>query len=154
MPAFDISIPSMDKLQARLKQSPQITERYLQQAIEASGAEVHKHATRENVPWKTGNLVQSFGVVLGRLFASIAPDRSSPAGYAIYVHEGTAPHVILPKNGRALFWPGAAHPVSKVNHPGTKPNRFMPRIIEKAQPQIEQHFKKALDLIASKLAGL
>lgn len=32
----------------------------------------------------------------------------------------TAAHVIRPKNGKALFWPGAAHPVAFVNHPGSK----------------------------------
>lgn len=31
----------------------------------------------------------------------------------------TAPHKIRPKNGKALFWPGAAHPVAFVNHPGS-----------------------------------
>lgn len=40
--------------------------------------------------------------------------------YGGALEEGTAPHVIRPKNKKALFWPGAAHPVKKVNHPGTK----------------------------------
>jgi phage virion morphogenesis protein len=31
----------------------------------------------------------------------------------------TKPHTIRPKNKRALFWPGAAHPVRSVNHPGS-----------------------------------
>lgn len=31
----------------------------------------------------------------------------------------TRPHIILPKNGKALFWPGARHPVKSVNHPGS-----------------------------------
>ena len=31
----------------------------------------------------------------------------------------TKAHVIRPKVKRALFWPGAAHPVKKVNHPGS-----------------------------------
>ena len=32
----------------------------------------------------------------------------------------TAPHKIVPKNKKALFWPGAKHPVKSVNHPGSK----------------------------------
>lgn len=40
--------------------------------------------------------------------------------YGRFLEEGTAPHVIRPKNKKALFWPGAAHPVKQVNHPGTK----------------------------------
>ena len=36
----------------------------------------------------------------------------------------TGPRVIRPKNKKALFWPGARHPVKSVNHPGsTVPKR-------------------------------
>ena len=31
----------------------------------------------------------------------------------------TPPRTIRPKRKRALFWPGARHPVRKVNHPGS-----------------------------------
>ena len=47
------------------------------------------------------------------------------SSYAIFVHEGTGPHEIYPKNALALFWPGAAHPVKVVHHPGTHAHRFM-----------------------------
>lgn len=40
--------------------------------------------------------------------------------YGKYLEEGTPPHIIRPKNKKALYWRGAAHPVKKVNHPGTK----------------------------------
>jgi phage gpG-like protein len=42
--------------------------------------------------------------------------------YAAIQHFGgsTAPHTIFAKPGSALFWPGAKHPVKKVNHPGSK----------------------------------
>ena len=32
----------------------------------------------------------------------------------------TPPHVIRPKTKKALFWPGAGHPVKSVKHPGSK----------------------------------
>lgn len=32
---------------------------------------------------------------------------------------GSRAHVIEAKNGKALSWPGARHPVKKVHHPGT-----------------------------------
>lgn len=35
---------------------------------------------------------------------------------------GTRAHDIVPKSKKALFWPGALHPVKRVYHPGTKPN--------------------------------
>lgn len=45
--------------------------------------------------------------------------------YAVYVELGTRPHEIRPVRAGALFWPGAAHPVSKVDHPGTRPQPFL-----------------------------
>lgn len=40
--------------------------------------------------------------------------------YAIFIEMGTGPHVILPRHKKALYWPGADHPVRMVYHPGNK----------------------------------
>lgn len=154
MPQYSVKITNLRELQAKLKKFPQVTEKHMQRAMNAGAAEIHKNATRGNVPWKTGNLVQSFGVVIGRLYASVAPNRTTPAKYAVFVHEGTGPHVITPKKGKALFWPGAKHPVARVNHPGTRPNKFIPRILEKSETRIQMHFKDALEKIVKEIATL
>lgn len=155
MANFSVAIPELGKLQSLLKKFPQTTEKYLQRAIDASADDVFKNATRTNVPWKTGNLVQSFGVVRGRLVALVGPNKSGvPAKYAIFVHEGTAPHVITPKKGKALFWKGAKHPVKSIKHPGTKPNRFIPRILEKSMPRIQTNFQTALAKIIQETTDL
>jgi hypothetical protein len=57
------------------------------------------------------------------------------APYAGYVHEGTGlygPHKtkIVPKNKKALYWPGAAHPVRAVKGMHGKP--FLRNAAEKA----------------------
>jgi hypothetical protein len=44
---------------------------------------------------------------------------------ALWMEEGTKPHVIRPKNAKALFWPGAEHPYALVNHPGTLAQPFL-----------------------------
>lgn len=49
---------------------------------------------------------------------------------ALLHHEGTDPHVIEPRQpgGVLVFWSdraGAVVAVRRVNHPGTKPNRFL-----------------------------
>lgn len=31
----------------------------------------------------------------------------------------TAPHTIVPRKAKALFWPGAKHPVKSIKHPGS-----------------------------------
>lgn len=48
---------------------------------------------------------------------------------AIHQLGGVTPaHIIKPKNKKALFWPGAAHPVKQVKHPGSKvpPRPYFP----------------------------
>jgi hypothetical protein len=48
-----------------------------------------------------------------------------------FVHEGTVPHLILPKNGKHLvfYWGRAGRVVylKQVHHPGSKPNRWLIR---------------------------
>lgn len=40
--------------------------------------------------------------------------------YGKILEEGQKPHDITPKNGKALYWKGASHPVKRVHHPGTE----------------------------------
>lgn len=40
--------------------------------------------------------------------------------YGAALEKGTPPHMIRPRNKKALYWPGANHPVKRVRHPGTK----------------------------------
>lgn len=40
--------------------------------------------------------------------------------YGGVLEEGSPAHIITPKNAKALYWKGAAHPVKRVNHPGTE----------------------------------
>lgn len=54
--------------------------------------------------------------------------------YAEVHHEGSRPHVIRARNASKLvfFWPKLGRIVAfpKVNHPGTKPNRFLTDAVE------------------------
>jgi hypothetical protein len=51
------------------------------------------------------------------------------APHAVFVHWGTRPHIIRPKNKKALRWPagGAFAFAKKVRHPGTKADPWMVR---------------------------
>ena len=50
--------------------------------------------------------------------------------YAFFVLQGTSPHDIYPSSKRALYWPGADHPVTVVHHPGTRADPFTDRAME------------------------
>lgn len=75
--------------------------------------------------------------------------------YALAVHEGTGIHgpkgkpiEILPKNKKALWWPGALHPVKRVMHPGQKPNRYADRAMEKAESRTDEFITRALQEVS------
>jgi HK97 gp10 family phage protein len=97
--------------------------------------EVEARAKKE-APVKTSNLVNS-------ITSSVSSDGlkgevTVGARYAEYVHRGTGlfgpfKQKIFPKTKKALFWPGAAHPVKWVK--GMKPNPFFDRALKWIKPQ-------------------
>jgi len=68
----------------------------------------------------------NYGLVTGYWDEGLAP-------HGIFVLAGTKPHVIRPKNKKALAWEGMSteYPVGAVKHPGTKPNDFLGRGLQK-----------------------
>lgn len=92
---------------------------------------------KEASPVVTGNLqgatsIDNLSDYEKRIFVDegIAP-------YAIYVIKGTRPHDIYPVNAKALYWPGADHPVKVVHHPGTEANDYFSTGVENARPEID-----------------
>ena len=146
---FKVQIAGLPELVAKLQEAPAIAAPILQRALSASQAILAKYTVKGIVPWRTGFMVQSFRAELTSGMLRWFPT----ASYAPMVEFGTKPHTIVPKNAKALFWPGAAHPVRKVNHPGTRPNAFMERIIAAAQPEIDAQFSAALSRIVAAIAA-
>ena len=92
-------------------------------------------------PVKTGNLqgatsIDNLSDYEKRIYVDegIAP-------YALYVIKGTDPYVIdiYPVNAKALYWPGADHPVKhvQVHHPGIKGNDYFQTGLDNAQSEIQ-----------------
>ena len=87
---------------------------------------------RELAPSRTGKLRQSIDVeqrrdTAGRFTPGWAVVSDAP--YALYVHEGTRPHVIRARRAAALvfYWEkvGAVVAFRQVNHPGTRAQPFL-----------------------------
>jgi len=83
---------------------------------------------RSEAPVRTGKLRNS-------IFLRFRGPRSFLIGegvdYGIYVRRGTRAHIIRPREKKALWWPGLPHPVAIVHHPGTRPNDYMARALER-----------------------
>jgi hypothetical protein len=181
MPEFRFEIQGLDELKRNLIRYPQISAPLLARAINMSLAEMHKVTGDDSIfqfktarAYRTGFLAQKLAInpaTPSSLKGSIGPT----VKYAIFVHEGTAPHRIEPKNKPFLAWKGAGwsggYVTSKkgnryyksvkgdwiftkkgVNHPGTAANPFMKRIMAAAQPEIDKHFENVLNEITKEIA--
>lgn len=83
---FRIEIRGLKELNFAFRNYPKISEPIFQKAVMATGAIFAKNTLKDNpVPWRTGNLLQSFRYKTGRLQAAWYPT----AHYAIFVHDGT-----------------------------------------------------------------
>lgn len=98
-------------------------------AVDRTRIDVQNEA-RRRAPVDTGRLRSSIVSRAEGGGRSLGYVVGSNVNYAAAVEYGTAPHVIKPKYKQALYWPGAAHPVAQVNHPGTAPRPFLRPAIE------------------------
>lgn len=101
----------------------------VRRAVDRTRMDVQNEA-RRRAPVDTGRLrssIVSRAEGGGRQLGYVV---GSNVSYAAAVEYGTSPHVIKPKYKKALFWPGASHPVAQVNHPGTKAKPFLRPAIE------------------------
>ena len=85
-------------------------------------------ATQEGLV-DTGRYRSSIGWRLGRDAVGLYAECGSSVPYAIHLERGTQPHIILPRQKKALWWKGAAHPVRIVHHPGTRPYNVLRRAL-------------------------
>lgn len=72
-------------------------------------------------PYRSGELRDSHRIEASGLTGSMM----ATAAHAIFVVMGTDPHPIVAVHKSALYWPGALHPVVRVQHPGTRPNDYI-----------------------------
>jgi len=70
----------------------------------------------------------------------------APHPYAIYVHEGTRPHIIRVVNKKVLANRRTGQIFGKVvRHPGTSPNPFLQRAVDQESDFINRTFGEAVD---------
>ncbi len=141
-----VEIKNLEAFQRAISKYPEVSAKNFQAAIVTSIQDIERQATVE-APKKTGYLKANWGIEYGLLKGKLWPK----AEYAIFVHEGTKAHDIFPVSKKALFWKGAAHPVKRVHHPGTKANPFLQRAVDGKQAQVDMNFEKALEKTLSEL---
>lgn len=91
-------------------------------------------------PWKTGKLARS---IVKEIDEDGEASIKALAPHAVYVIKGTAPHEIRPVNASVLAFKAAGGDMvftRLVRHPGTRPNPFLQRAVDKARENVEEIF--------------
>jgi len=76
--------------------------------------------------------------------SGVALEFGSNVPYAKFVEDGTPPHLILPRRATRLRFESRGGDIvysPYVHHPGTKPNPFARRAVERMSPLIAESFK-------------
>ena len=157
MGTYSIEIQDIEKMRRTFQAAPERSARMYSAGLKIAANEIYR-IMKEEVPvgkglgaTKKGNLKRSIVKNVQGLEAIIGPNLQQ-APYAIFVHEGTRAHVITPRFKKALFWKGALHPVKKVNHPGTAANPFVQRTAKRAEPIVNDIFRRQTELLVEMLA--
>jgi hypothetical protein len=113
----------------------EMTDQVINDKLELTGVFVEGEA-KLLCPVDTSNLKNS----MTHQVESNAVKIGSPVDYAPHVELGTKPHVIEPKNAKALAFKigGELIFAKKVNHPGTEPHPFLrPAVLNNNQRIME-----------------
>lgn len=137
--AYVIEIPQLAQFIRLLAIAPEKTKSELEGARDRASRRLR---ARERIETGSAGALRASITIIpeGSLGARIGPRGVS---YAKFVHDGTRPHLILPRVKKALYWPGADHPVRRVNHPGTPPNPFAERTKQGEQGRVKEEYMRA-----------
>ena len=133
----------------------------IEAALQIIGTELQARAV-DLCPSRTGRLASSITYATGKAHSTPRPPAKPEDGidarmvdpgelvvgtrveYAGFVEFGTGPHIIRPRDKKALWWEGAAHPVSEVHHPGTPADPFFRQAVAQTRGTIGRLLKQCL----------
>jgi HK97 gp10 family phage protein len=113
-------------------------------------AEVAYYEAFYGAPWKSGKLARSIVVEVEDGEAKI----QALAPYAKFVVEGTRPHEIHPAGASVLVFKARSGDLvftRLVRHPGTKPNPFLQRAVDKARDQVDDIWDELFEDLVEEL---
>ncbi len=145
-----ITVEGTEALSARLGALSSPAAAQILERATTAGAQIVLNAAAQNAPVKTGTLRRSLHTeVIESTRLACTVTVGTDLIYARFIEEGTRAHVIYPRNKQALFWPGAMHPVARVEHPGTPPRPFLEPALVRNAARVEEEILAAIDLLLS-----
>lgn len=140
---IEVNVTGTQALRAKLERIGAVL---TQQALDGTAVELEQYIEGEAATHhRTGRLVRS--IYKARIPGgwTIGHDLQH-APHARFVIEGTRPHLITPKNKKALRWPvgGKFAFAKEVRHPGYKGDNYLQRAAALAPVVFERHVNQKL----------
>ena len=140
-----IDTSELDKFVIDLKETSEEIRSDIQKVLVNSGFSIERNAKQNienNRSVKTGHLWRHISTEVGNMEVTV---HTSNVKYARLVEEGTRPHIIRPKNKKALYWEGARRPTRSVRHPGSKAKPYLIPAFEKEKDIFVKNLKEAIE---------
>ena len=136
-----IDTSELDKFAVEITNLNDKTKDNVQKVLNNTGFKIEAKA-KGNVPVDTGHLRRCITTKIGDMEVIV---HTSNIKYARGVEFGTRPHLIKPKNKKALYWKGAKHPVKSVNHPGSKAKPYLIPAFESEKDNLIKDLKEVIE---------
>lgn len=160
-----ITFDNLSKIREAFERMPQRTVQVFGEAVSKSTLAVESNAKKEAPVNKGPGGGQLRQRIQSRMITKLTGMVVAAVNYSGAVETGTRPHLIVPVRARVLAAParvarGWTGKISKggyaifgtvVHHPGTKPNPFMHRAVERSAKQIGGFFQDAWRTLFSTL---
>lgn len=146
--ATTVEIRGLKELISDVKQAGIDAKPLVKAALTNSASKMQSNI-RQRAPHRTGALQRSVQVSMSYPSASVEVLEK----YGTMVEYGTPPHIIKPKNKKALYWKGAHNPYKSVRHPGTKARPFFQPGVDASEEFILQQFTKVAEKLIMIMAG-
>jgi HK97 gp10 family phage protein len=136
-----IDTSELDRFSVDVGKLSDKTKGNVQKVLNNTGFKIETKA-KGNVPVDTGHLRRGITTKIGDMEVIV---HTSNIKYARGVEFGTRPHLIKPKNKKALYWKGAKHPVKSVNHPGSKAKPYLIPAFESEKDNLIKDLKEVIE---------
>lgn len=146
---ISIKLKNIDEIKAKLSKMPQAMTKELGTAVKQTISKVQRETIKEapvNKGSGGGNLRQS---ITSQMTGSASGKLEVGSSYGVFVHEGTRPHTIYPKNKKALANVRTGQFFGrKVEHTGTRANKFLQRAVQNSETEVQNFFSDAVARVA------
>lgn len=147
---IEMHIQGLNKLSKIAEQYPAVSEKHINLAISRSLLRVLGEEKQQAPFGVSGLLRDNWQVISGRFQGTLR----SMSKYALFVHEGTGPHMppidaITPWANKKGISPWAL--AMSIKKKGTKANPFLKRSVDNSQAGVETEFETALSNVLSEV---